>query len=441
MNNKVISDIESEKILINQMILDDSIIEEVIQKAPIETFYNPAYKQCYQIILNISGRKEKVDFMSFVTECKTRNVVSPQTLEDVTNAIASTVNWSFYADNVMKCYQSRQLQKVLGESRELITRDNAKDLIAILSAEIDNISCLSNEIKEPTQVEIMCEMLEDLNKYIENKELAMGWNTGLQALNTITEGIKSEYILICARPSMGKTFLAQQISLHFAKEHKILFIELEMSAKQINFRNTAIMSGLRMNDLKYNLRDSQKFARVQKAIMELSKGTVGQNYKVVEPISRKLSAITSYIRKSVKHEGVECVIIDHVGLIQSDSRFTSSWESAREISNGLQKLQRELNIPLIGLSQRSRDSEGGKLKGDLSTIRGSGAYEEDADVIITIEHARATDESEKNKIGKDSEEMECELYVAKNRNGTCGVAQCKFKPSYGRFVDVLQKQY
>lgn len=435
---KVFADTESEKVLINQMVLDDSILDDVIVKAPIESFYNPAYRACYQAILNISGRKEKVDIVSFFTECRTNRLASNETLTEVTNAVTSAINWSFYADNVMKCYQARQLQKILSERREIITKDNVEEIVSEISAEMDNIANLSNDVIEKSQKDIMIELVPEVEKMITDPKSMMGYTTGLVAFDTITMGIHKEFIMICARPSMGKTFLAQQIALKVAEKHKVAFIELEMSAKQINFRNIAILAKIRMNDIMYGTirNDKMKLQRVQDAMDNLALG-IGRNYRVVEPISRKLSSITSYIRRVVKREGVEIVFIDHVGLIQSDNRYNSAWECAREVSNGLQKIQRELNIALVVLSQRSRSSEGGQNKGDLSTIRGSGAYEEDADVIITIEHARATDSEEKNKLGAEAEKIETELYVAKNRNGTCGIGKCVFMSSYGRFVDNL----
>lgn len=435
---KVISNVESEKVLINQMIIDDSIIDDVITKAPIESFYNIAYKNCYQAILNISGRKEKVDITSFYTECITKNLASSQTLEEVTNAIATAINWTYYADNIKKSYQARQLQKLLADNKDIVTSENTDEIISNLSKELDDITNISNDVVVKSERQIMIDIIPKIQQMIVDPKSMMGFTTGLNAFDSITNGIHSEFIMICARPSMGKTFLAQQISLEVAKKHKVAFIELEMSAEQINFRNISILSGVRMNDIRYGIikNDALKVKRVQSAMDTLA-GELNDKYVVVEPVNRKLSTVTSYIRRAVKREGVEMVVIDHVGLIQSDNRYGSSWESAREISNGLQRIQRELNIPIIALSQRSRSSENGQNKGDLSTIRGSGAYEEDADLIITIEHARATDDSQKNKIGIEAENIEAELYVSKNRNGTCGVADCIFRPSYGKFIDKL----
>lgn len=432
----VISDVESEKVLINQMIIDDSIIDGVITKAPIESFYNQNYKKCYQVILDIAGRKEKVDLTSFWIECTTKKVVPTNVLEEVTNAIASTVNWEFYATNVTKCYQARQLRKLLSEKNEQVDTENTEELITEISKEIENISNLSSDVVIKTQKEIMTELAYDINSMLKDPKSMMGYMTGLKAFDSITSGINKEYIIICARPSMGKTFLAQQIALNVAKEHKVDFIELEMSAKQINFRNIAMLSNLKMNDIRYSRGiDSMKVSRIQNA-MEYLATELNKNYRVIEPVSRKLSSIISHIRRAVKRDGVEMVIIDHVGLIQSDNRYASAWEAPREISNGLQKLQRELGIPIIILSQRSRSSEGGNNKGDLSTIRGSGAFEEDADLIITIEHARVTDEAQQAK--GDSENIETELYISKNRNGNCGVGKCIFRPAFGKFVDVLE---
>lgn len=440
MTNKIIYDEESEKILINQIINDGEILPEVELKLTDESFFNPKLKKSYEIIKGIAKRGEEVNFVSFTVEAKKNKL--DDVLDFISNNVSSSANWEYYADNILKCEQSRKLKKLLGETIDKITSENASELIGTLTPCIQDITYLSGELKEETQKERIIELVPIIENMIKDPKYSLGYSTGLNVLDNKIGGIHKELVIITARSSMGKTALAQKMALNFARKVKVTFIELEMSHVNINLRNLSILSGLRQNDIKYgNIRtDKMKIGRLQKALDELATGEIGNNYKITEPKNRRLSTIINYIRRDVIKNGTKIVFVDHIGLIHTDNRFASKWEEQSEISHAFQKLQRELNIPIILLAQRGRDSEGGKAKGDISTIRGSGSIEEDADLILIIEHARQTDKDQREKVGAEAERIDTEIYISKNRNGNTGVVNCWFRPAYINFVDKLERE-
>lgn len=438
MNTKTISDTESEKIIINQILIDDKIIDDVSAKLKSDMFYDVRFQKCYNIILSMVQNKIKIDTETFRKESE--NKIDLNTFLDVTSATTSAANFDFFINKIIANYKARNLKRICGEIYETVTIENVDDKIKKIEQEAEGITGLEDDVICNPILQDMIEITPEIQTMMTHPEKLFGYNTGIKALDRKLCGIPKEFIILSARTSMGKTFLAQQMALEFSKQKvKTLFIEYEMSAKAVNLRNIAMLSGFRINDIKFGVcgKDKYKLERVQKAIDDLANN---EYYRVAIPQNKSITTLTSFIRKSVKKDGVQAVFIDHLGLIKNDNKYASSWESASEISHTLQSLQRELDIPIIALSQRGRSAEGGKEKGDLSTIRGSGSYEEDCDIVIMIEHKRGTDKEQREKVGAEAEVVDCELFISKNRNNSTGVVECRFNMGKGRFYDIGGKE-
>lgn len=435
---KLIYDEESEKILISQIVNNEEIFDDVILRLSESSFFNTNFQKCFKMLKKIKNENGKIDQFSFISEFKNEGL-NPDVLEQILGSSLSSANYEFYCNKILKCQKARNLKTLLANKVGEITEENADEIINEVLSQMTAINNIDTDFTEETQLERICKLVPMIEKMLTVPNYSLGYNTGLNCLDSAIGGIHNELIVITARSSMGKTALAQQMALCTAKKIKTTFIELEMSAENINLRNVAMLSNMRVNDIKYGIikNDKHKIERVQASLEELAKGTIGQNYKIAIPRNRKLETIISYIKKDVRKNGTKIVFIDHIGLIKASSGYMAKWEEQSEISHALQQLQRELKIPIVLLAQRGRDSEGGKAKGDISTIRGSGSIEEDADVILIIEHARATDKSEQDKMGADAERIDTDIYISKNRNGNCGIAKCVFKPSFTKFYDVI----
>ena len=269
---------------------------------------------------------------------------------------------------------------------------------------------------------IMSKVSTKIQAAMDAKSQYTGIPTGIDSLDEIISGIQKEYIVIGARPSIGKTALALQIATEISKTHKVDFFELEMDEVSMGERMVASQVGLGLNRIRSGIFTTGAFSKMTGAMLRMPE-TMQLN--IVTCNTRSIQDIVSKIRQRVRNDGVEVVFIDHFGLINAgkDSGRGKDFEVGRVVSNEIQKLQRELKVPIVVLSQVGRDSEG--KAPTLAELRRTGAIEEDADTIIFIDRPR--------QIETGNAPVNAKLVVAKNRNGSLGAAKCTFYPDLTLF--------
>jgi replicative DNA helicase len=340
----------------------------------------------------------------------------------ITEATFTAANWEFYAKRIRDNYVARTCletcRKVCGE----LTADNASELVSRLSGLASGILDSAGTGGRVVFGDIVSEYVKDMDYRMQHRGELAGYDTGLNNLNEMLNGLQSEYIIIAARPSMGKTALGEQIALKIAEREKVCFWELEMGEKMMFERAVSLSSGVEMNKLKSAFMSEMQLNAVMGKIQSL--GT-NENF-ILRTGTRNIDEIVTATRAEVLSRGCKAVFIDHAGLISTSGSYRATWESYVEISHKLQELQRELNVPVVVLSQLGRPAEGAKTT-TMANIKGSGAFEEDADVIIAIERERA----------KTSNEFQIPtvLNVQKNRNGPTGHVYAVFMPQKVKFVD------
>lgn len=428
MQVKNFNDIESEAILINQMLIAPEIIPNVYAKIKPSALYNQNYAECYKVILRLYKKEVKVDELSFRTEAKN---IPYQVFDEVTNKTPTASNWMFYADKVASSFIAREVYRQTMTMLENLTVENAMSeadsLSKLLNSTYDNI----NPCKIQSNVEMAQKYEKELVQRIQNKCKYTGYRTGLNILDGIILGIQKEYIVIGARPSLGKTALAEQIALYLSgvtknweeREHvKTLFIELEMSEQQLMDRAVANYTGISLKQLKTGNLEDIELQKIKSALTAIGNS---DSIHFLSTSNRMIQDIIQLIRSEVRNNGVKAVFIDHIGLLRSNGKYGARWEEVNDISHELQALQRELNIPLVVMSQVTRGAEG--KNPSVADIRGSGAIEEDADTIMFIERER-----QKNP---DESKIDTKINVMKNRNGACGSGTFSFIPEKVTFED------
>lgn len=420
------ANLDAEKTLVNQMIIDGSIIPNVYDMVKPETFSTQNYKRCYEVLLTLARKCTPVDELSFRMEAK--DLVYPEVIEEVTSVTYTASNWEYYAGEIRNCYTARALRNLLTESLDRLTPSNGGELANYIMSETAKISSNVSACEVHDMNELSQNFIANLDKAITDKREFTGIPTGFRNLDEITLGLQPEYIVIGARPSLGKTALGEQIALNAAgafggnSRKKTMFIELEMSPKQLTERAVANLSKVSINKLRTGLLSTQQFSKVVYKAGELANL---DNFIPVTCNTRKISDICSCIRREVRINSVEIVFIDHIGLVRPDGNYKNQWEGVAEISHTIQQLQRELNIPIVVLSQVGRAVEG--KKPSLADLRGSGAIEEDADTIMFIERDRQD--------SVDETLIPTVVNINKNRNGACGKANLMFHPQEVMFTD------
>lgn len=406
--------IEMEKKLLSAMMLKNSeVIPEVSAIVTAEEFYRPEHRLIYRALLAVYERGTPPDILLVEDELRARGElekVNRRYLFGLIDYEWTTARAVAYAEEI---HNTAVLRQIL-ETCELITEkiktsgeDDVSQLIEL--AEKKMFACLSQkksplvEIKDPAQDE-----LDKLFEAMTNPESLRGVPTGLIALDKVTNGLqKSDLILLAARPSMGKTALALNIAWQAARKGKIVAIfSLEMGLRQLTQRFLSMISGVRLQGIKTGQISQEEFETVTAAADSLA----GLKIYVDDTSGQSLRDIKTEARRLLQTVGLDLIVIDYIQLMQG-VKAENRVQEVSAISRGLKVLARELNVPILALSQLSRAVElRAEKKPQLSDLRDSGSLEQDADIVMMLyrEEYYSHDEADSNT---------AELNIAKNRNG------------------------
>ncbi len=285
--------------------------------------------------------------------------------------------------------------------------------------------------------EIVKEVIEEIQKKLAGEQIS-GLKTEFIDLDKITTGLHGgDLIILAARPSMGKTALALNIAANISKDKKVAFFSIEMPSKQIVNRLiglTGFIPSYKIQDPKYMTEsDKQKFSIASEKIKKL-------NLYIDDSPGIKLSELVWKAKRLFKTSGIDLIIIDYLQLINSSSSYkTNRQAEVATISRTLKKLARELEVPVIALSQLSRQVEKRESKIPImSDIRESGAIEQDADLIAFV--YREAYYQLKTQTNENNDPQKIQMIIGKHRNGPTGVVNLSFNPNYGLFLDYIKEK-
>jgi replicative DNA helicase len=413
------TDSESEKILVCQMVLKSDIIAEVYSVVRPESFSDNDYKTAYEYLIKAFNNGSLIDSTMFALGCEK---IQPSKRAEITGAAFTADNWRFYADRVRNCYLARECIRLCREVCADLTPENAVESISKILGMAGDVLDTADSGKRMALGDVAPAFLKMLDFRFSHRGELWGYDTGLNNLNEMLGGLPAEYIIIGARPSMGKTALGEQIALKMSESVKVCFWELEMGNEMMFERAVSFSSGVEMNKLRNTFMSESQISIVTEKVQSL------QNSKnfILRTETRNIDDIITASRAEVLSRGCKALFIDHAGLIRAAGNYRAPWEGYAEISHKLQELQRELKVPVVILTQLGREAEGAKTT-TMANIRGAGAFEEDADIIISIERERAKSATEY--------QIPTVLNVQKNRNGPTGPVYAVFMPQKVKFVD------
>ena len=423
---------ECEKILLGQMLLDNSVIPNIYNIVKPDCFENTANRELYHAAYRLYGEGVPVDMVCLVNELPR---IDAGYIASLTDDVSSAANWKYYAEQVKNSYLLRELRVLALETQEEIKK-GVQEGNTSAQVHIDRInerlSALTNNTtsaKVSGFKEMIIAECERIQEYIHNKKQWLGYDTGFEQINNIIGGLQSNFMVIGARPSMGKTAIAMQMGLNISKEVKVLFIELEMSERQLAERSLSSQTRIPFSKIRSGLLSDMQMKRLMASMQQLSDNP---NFIAAQVPTRSLSDIVNLCRQQVRNNGVKVIFIDHIGLIRvRGAGNVASWDKARTVIDTLQQLRLELDVPIVALSQLGRDDEG-KKEPTLKSFRGSGAVEEDADICCFIARDRAREMSDTD--------IPTDFIVGKNRDGAVGCAKLIFKPEIVTFLEEQQKK-
>jgi len=435
-------DITAEKACLGAMIIDNEKIAKVLDIVREDYFYLDKHKYVFSAIFQLYEEREPVDIITVQDKLKEIGKfeeVGASYLASLLDSIPTTTNVEYYAKIVYEKYILRSIIKASSEIIDIAMGENVGIDEAVEIAERKLIESI--DIRRQHEYfklrDIVVETLRGVQKLAKEKSLYTGVPSGYKSIDEMTGGFQSgDLIVFAGRPSMGKTAFALNLCLNFAKTgKKVLFFSLEMSKEQLVQRLLSTESGIDLKSLRTgNIRESD-WDLILEAAITLS----GLEVIIDDTPSASILDIKSKSRKIfAKEKGIDIVIIDYLQIIEVPkgvSVVRSRNEEIGFVSRSLKSLAKELNLPVIVLSQLSRSVEKRVDKRPiLSDLRESGSIEQDADIVAFLyrDEYYNPNTDKKNII---------EIIVSKQRNGPVGTVELLFKKEIGKFESISDEDF
>ena len=435
--------IEAEKALLGSIMIRPDVINEVMDVVAAHSFYVEKHRNIWKTMLELFSKGTPIDLLSLSSRLKEKEqleqVGGASFLTELVNAVPSSTNAKHYAEIVEKKHMMRSLIEAAEHIGELgfDEASELEDLLDRAEKKIFEVTNYSGSSKFVELKDTLVEAWERIDRLHKTKDEMRGVPTGFKELDNKLAGFqKSDLIILAARPSMGKTSLALDIARKTAINHNIPvgIFSLEMSSQQLVDRMLSAESQVDSWKIRtgHNLSIEDDFGRIRDAMDKLSKAPIyiddqpGNNILKMRAIARRLKS----------EKGLGLIIVDYLQLmVPTQSRNSDNVvQQVTEISRSLKNLARELDVPVIALSQLSRavEQRGGKPR--LSDLRDSGSIEQDADVVMFIHREdKYNENSDKKGIA--------EILIEKHRNGPTGIAELFFDDKKTSFMSIEKSDF
>lgn len=429
------NNLEAEQSVIGSMIMDREAIIVASETLHREDFYHQQYGVLFEAMVELFNEEQPVDVVTLQNRLREKDVPaelsSMEFVGELVTSVPTSANIKYYANIVREKAMLRRLIKVNEEiaNQCYLDRDSVEDIMAETEKQIFNL--LQNRGGEdfvPIK-QIVINALEKIEMASKQKGNVTGIATGFVDLDYRMSGLQpSDLVLVAARPSMGKTAFVLNIAQYVAFHSNLAtaIFSLEMSKEQLVNRLFSLEARVDAQLLRSgNLADSDWEKLIEGA------GTIGKSKLIIDDTPGiSISELRSKCRKYKLEQDLKLVIIDYLQLMSGSGRSDSRQQEISDISRSLKGLARELNVPVIALSQLSRQVE---QRPDhrpmLSDLRESGAIEQDADVVMFIYRD--------DYYNKDTENKNiAEIIIAKQRNGPIGTVNLVWLPQYTKFVNM-----
>ncbi len=428
--------IPSEQAVLGSIMLRKDAMHEVEDMITPDSFYVEKHKIIFRAMLDLANKNEPIDMLSLSTKLGEQklldNIGGNQYLAEIVNTVPSSTNVKHYADIVQKKYVLRSLIEAADYVSELAFEegdDHMDDILDMAEKRIFSVVSSPKNQKYVNMKDALPEAYERLNKLHENKGMLRGLPTGFKDLDNMLSGLQpSDLIILAARPSMGKTTLALDISRLAATVHdkSVLIFSLEMSSQQLVDRMLSAQSRVNAWSLRTgNLSSDREFSQLRDSLDKLAKAKIFIDDQAGNSIVR----MKSLARRIKAEKGVDLIVVDYLQLMSTSKNYDSMVNQVTEISRSLKSLAKELDVPVLALSQLSRavESRGGKPR--LSDLRDSGSIEQDADVVMFIHREdKMKDQMDKTNIA--------EILIEKHRNGPVGRVELYFDEKTTTFLNL-----
>lgn len=427
--------LDAEVATLGAILLDPSAITRVIEFVRSDDFYRQAHRRIIDAILSLWDRGESIDLITLTTELQSQGqlerVGGAAYISSLTTSVPTSANVEYYAQIVRQTSLRRRLITLAAEITESCFDDTIPTRQVMEEAERRIFELAETNQTQGFQParEVVKRTVDAIEKLYHNQDDYTGVPSGFHALDNMTSGFQnSEFIIIGARPSVGKTAFALSMAANMAIGRKVPvgIFTLEMSDMALMQRMIASEARIPSQVIRTGMLRNADFANLTNAASRIYDAPLW----ISDTPGMRLLDLRAQARRMVSQHGVRIIMVDYITLITNENAELARHEQIADISRSLKALARELEIPVIALSQVSRDTEGKRPL--LSNIRESGSIEQDADVVLFLHRER--------NLEKDSTEtlnvIPTELIVAKQRNGPVGTIPIAFVPRYTKFENM-----
>jgi replicative DNA helicase len=435
--------IEAEQSVLGSLMIDRDAVIKIADFLQPADFYKPVHQKIYEAMLELYQRHEPIDILSLPNRLKDKNYLQEiggvSYLTSLTNMVPTASNIISYAKIVQ---QKKLLRDLIGAAYDIseLGFQEDKDVDDLLDEVEQRIFSVTQKSLSGQQFkDIKTDLtgaFEKIEKLHRGEKPLRGVSTGFKQLDNMLSGLQnSDLIILAARPSLGKTSLALNIALHAAMKENISvgIFSLEMSREQLVDRLISAESGIDLWKIRtgHLKEEEQDFEYLHQALDRLSRAPI----YIDDAATSNIMRLRTMARRLQADRGLGLIIVDYLQLIAPrDSKVYNMVQQITEISRGLKALARELNVPIIAVSQLSRAVEQRDHKVPrLSDLRESGSIEQDADVVMFIYR------KDRDKLNEDLTEEEkntAKIIVAKHRNGPIGEVDLKFIPNLVSFREL-----
>ena len=429
--------IEAEQAVLGAMLIKKEAIIAVQEILLPDDFYREAHRIVYEAMLELSGNDEAVDLVTLTEQLrkseKLEKIGGLPFITQLANAVPTAANGTYHAKIVKEKAELRNLinaaTEIAGAAYE--DTDNVENIMDEAEKKILAVANRQNGGAFESMKSIVMRTFERINVLYESKGGLTGISSGFKDLDTLTAGLqKSDLILVAARPSMGKTAftlnIASYVGLH---GHSVAFFSLEMSKEQLMQRMLCSEGGIDASRLRTGQLDEGEWNHLVETADKLSRAPI----YIDDTAGITVMDLRSKARRLKAEHGLDLIIIDYLQLMQGRPSKNSDnrQQEISEISRSLKALARELDVPVIALSQLSRSVESRQVKKPmLSDLRESGSLEQDADIVMFLYREDYYDKDTENK-------NITEIIVAKHRNGPVDSISLFFQKEFTKFRDLL----
>ncbi len=437
------NNLEAEKSVLGACFLSNYALEKAIENLSADSFYTESNSKIFQSLVDLTDKKTPIDLTTVTTDLKNKNILKDiggvEYLTEIINFVPTAANIDYYIKTVD---EAALLRRLIETATDIATTgynmdESVNETLDSAEKKILNIVKTRKSSEFRTIQDVLVKTRNDLEQLAEQKGEITGLATGWYDFDRITTGLhENEFIIVAARPAMGKSAFALNMATHIAMntEKAVALFNLEMGAEQLALRIISSLGQVEGFKLRTGHLMNEDWKRVNEAISQLS----DTNIYIDDTPGITIGEIRAKCRRLASSEkGLGIIIIDYLQLISGGKNYGSNrQQEVSDISRSLKTLAMELHVPVVALAQLSRQVEAREDKRPLmSDLRESGSIEQDADIVSFLYR-----DDYYNKEARNEENTSIsELIIGKHRNGPTATIELLFKKNTSTFVNLKRE--